>query len=75
MIPNEPDIAIRAIGTGLAGASIVFAGYMFAFGGGHVRVTGMDYLAIFAQPRGAAIAVSVPAAPLPAVAPTAAPRG
>jgi hypothetical protein len=28
----------------------------------------MDYLAIFAQPRGAAIAVSVPAAPLPAVA-------
>ncbi len=67
MIPNQPEVALRAIGTGLAGASIVFAGYMFAFGGGHVRVMGLEYLALFAQPRGSAIAVSVPA-PLPVAA-------
>ncbi len=71
MIPNEPDVALKAIGTSLASASIVFAGYMFAFGGGEVRVMGMDYLALFAQPRGSATAVVVPAALLPATAATA----
>ena len=62
MIPNEPDVGLRAIGTGLAGVSIAFAGYMLAFGGGEVRVIGMDHLALFAQPRGSAIAVVAPAA-------------
>ena len=41
------------MGGAIASASIVFAGYMLAYGGGHVRVLGMEHLAIFAQPRGA----------------------
>jgi hypothetical protein len=52
-IASEPEIWFRAVGTALAGASLAFAGYMLAFGGGEVRVTGIDHLAIFAQPRGA----------------------
>ena len=46
------EIWLRAVGTALAGASILFAGYMVAFGEGKIRVNGMEHLAIFAQPRG-----------------------
>ncbi len=48
------EIAVRAVGTALAGLSIAFAVYMLAYGGGKTRVNGMEYLAIFAQPRGLA---------------------
>lgn len=48
------ETGLRAVGTALAGLSIAFAGYMVTFGGGETRVNGMQYLAIFAQPRGAA---------------------
>jgi hypothetical protein len=51
-IAPGPEIWFRAIGTALAGASLAFAGYMLAYGGGKVRVNGTDHLAIFAQPRG-----------------------
>ena len=47
------EIALRAVGTALAGLSVAFAGYMLAFGGGESRVNGMQYLPIFPQPRGA----------------------
>jgi len=52
MTAPGPDIWVRAIGTAIAAASVVFAGYMLAFGGGKVRVNGIEHLAIFAQPRG-----------------------
>jgi len=66
MAPGQ-EIAIRAVGTALAGLSIAFAVYMLAYGGGKTRVNGMEYLAIFAQPRGpAGIAPAIKApAPLP----------
>jgi hypothetical protein len=66
MAPGQ-EIAIRAVGTALAGLSIAFAVYMFAYGEGKTRVNGMEYLAIFAQPRGpAGIAPAIKApAPLP----------
>jgi hypothetical protein len=51
-IAPGPEIWLRAIGTALAGASLAFAGYMLAYGGGKVRVNGIDHLAIFAQPLG-----------------------
>ena len=54
MIASGPEIWLRAVGTALAGVSIAFAGYMLAYGGGKVRVNGIDHLAIFAQPRGSA---------------------
>jgi hypothetical protein len=54
MTTTGPEIWVRAVGTALAGASVVFAGYMVAYGGGTIRVNGMEHLAIFAQPRGAA---------------------
>ncbi len=50
MAPTQ-EFALRAVGTALAGASIAFAAYMLAFGGGKTRVNGIEYLAIFAQPR------------------------
>ena len=53
MIPFGQEIALRAVGTALAGLSVAFAGYMLAYGGGTIRVNGMEHLAIFAQPRGA----------------------
>ena len=59
------EIAIRAIGTALAGMSIGFAVYMLAYGGGKTRINGLEHLAIFAQPRGG------PAGPPPAERPTA----
>lgn len=52
MILSGTDVTLRAIGGALAGVSIVFAGSMFLYGGGEVRVVGMEHLAIFAQPRG-----------------------
>jgi hypothetical protein len=68
----DQEIALRAVGTALAGLSIAFAAYMLAYGGGKIRVNGMEYLAIFAQPRGAAVvapAVKAPAPPPVAGAP------
>ncbi len=62
MIPIGTDIVLRAFGTALASVSIAFAGYMLAYGGGEVRVLGMDHLAIFAQPRGPATAFPPPPA-------------
>jgi hypothetical protein len=51
-IAPSQEIAIRAVGMALAGLSIAFAVYMLAYGGGKMRVNGVEYLAIFAQPRG-----------------------
>ena len=51
MAPSQ-EIAIRAVGMALAGLSIAFAVYMLAYGEGKMRVNGLQYLAIFAQPRG-----------------------
>jgi hypothetical protein len=66
MIPMRPDMALRAVGAATAGASMVFAGYMLAYGGGQIRVFGMEHLAIFAQPHGAVIGGMLPpAAPAP----------
>jgi hypothetical protein len=59
------EIAIRAVGTALAGLSIAFAVYMLAYGGGKTRVNGMEYLTIFAQPRGPAGAAPAANAPPP----------
>jgi hypothetical protein len=64
MAPGQ-EIAIRAVGTALAGLSIAFAVYMLAYGGGKTRVNGMEYLAIFAQPRGPAGVALVIKAPSP----------
>ncbi len=58
MTPLGQEIALRAVGTALAGLSVAFAGYMLAQGGGTVRVNGMEHLAIFAQPRGTAPAAT-----------------
>jgi hypothetical protein len=63
MIPSGTDIVMRAVGTALAGVSIAFAGYMVAYGGGKVRVVGIEHLAIFAQPRGSTIVASPPVQP------------
>jgi hypothetical protein len=52
MVPGQ-EIALRAIGTALAGMSIGFAVYMLSYGGGRTRINGLEHLAIFAQPRGA----------------------
>ena len=60
MIPSGLDMALRSLGTALAGVSIAFAGYMLAYGDGRVRVLGMEHLAIFAQPRGSAIVKASP---------------
>lgn len=51
MAPGH-EIAIRAIGTALAGMSMAFAVYMLAYGEGKTRINGLEHLAIFAQPRG-----------------------
>ncbi len=45
MVPGQ-EIAIRAIGTALAGMSIGFAVYMLAYGGGKTRINGLEHLAI-----------------------------
>ncbi len=62
---SDQEIAMRAVGTALAGLSIAFAAYMLAYGGGKTRVNGMEYLAIFAQPRGAAVVATAIKAPAP----------
>ncbi len=59
------EIALRAVGTALAGVSIAFAGYMLAYGGGKIRVNGIEHLAIFAQPRGSAADAIPSDAPAP----------
>ena len=59
------DIAMRAIATALAAASIAFAVYMLAHAGGKPRVNGMEYLALFAQPRGVAQKAPEPAPAMP----------
>ncbi len=66
---SDQEIALRAVGTALAGLSIAFAAYMLANGGGKTRVNGMEYLEIFAQPRG--VAVVAPAVRAPAPSPVA----
>ena len=58
MVPFGHEIAIRAVGTALAGLSVAFAGYMITHGGGRIRVNGIEHLAIFAQPRGSPAAVN-----------------
>ena len=71
-IPSGPDVALRAVGTSLAAVSIAFAVHMLAYGGGKVRVLGIEHLAIFAQPRGTAPDIMPPLAdpepPAPAAA-------
>ena len=64
MAPGH-EIAIRAVGTALAGMSMAFAIYMLAYGGGKTRVNGLEHLAIFAQPRGSAGAASPDEGPAP----------
>jgi hypothetical protein len=53
MAPGQ-EIAIRALGTALAGLSLATAIHMLAYGGGKMRVNNAEYLAIFAEPRGRA---------------------
>ena len=47
------DVALIGAGLALAGLSIGFASYMVALGDHEPRINGLEYLAIFAQPRGA----------------------
>jgi hypothetical protein len=71
VIPGGPDVALRAIGVALASVSIAFACESLLYGDGKVHVRGMEYLAIFAQPRGAAIVdPPPPAAPAPPPSPS-----
>ncbi len=65
LLPGGPDVALRAISTSLAAVSIAFAVHMLAYGDGRIRVLGMEHLAIFAQPRGAAPALLPPPADPP----------
>ena len=53
MIASGSEIALRTIGAALAGVSIG-SGSMLAYGGGEVRVLGINHLAIFAKPRATA---------------------
>lgn len=64
MAPDQA-IAIRAVGTALAGLSFAFAVQMLAYGGVKTRVNGMEYHAVFAQPRGQAGEASPVKAPAP----------
>src|SRR6185312_16080007 len=68
MAPGH-EIAIRALGSALAGLSMAFAIYMLAYGGGKARIYGMEHLAIFAQPRGSGGAVGGPLRPAPEASP------
>jgi len=61
MAPAQ-EIAIRAVGTALAGLSFAFAVHMLAYGGGKTRVDGI------AQTRGQAGEASPVAPPAPTVA-------
>jgi hypothetical protein len=61
MTPSGPEVALRAVGTALAGVSIAFAAYMLSYGGGKTRVNGIEYLSIFAKPRGAFLGSTTPA--------------
>ena len=67
MAPGQ-EIAIRAVGTALAGMSMAFAIYMLAYGGGKTRINGLEHLAIFAQPRGSSGAASPAEGPAPPTA-------
>ena len=67
MVPGQ-EIAIRAVGTALAGMSMAFAIYMLAYGGGKTRINGLEHLAIFAQPRGSSGAASPAEGPAPPTA-------
>ncbi len=67
MAPGH-EIAIRAVGTALAGMSMAFATYMLAYGGGKTRINGLEHLAIFAQPRGSVGAASPTEGPAPPTA-------
>ena len=67
MTPGH-EIAIRAVGTALAGMSMAFAVYMLAYGGGKTRINGLEHLAIFAQPRGSAVGAPPAKVPTPRAA-------
>ncbi len=67
MTPGH-EIAIRAVGTALAGMSMAFAVYMLAYGGGKTRINGLEHLAIFAQPRGSAVGAPPAKVPTPKAA-------
>jgi len=62
MAPGH-EVVIRAVGTALAGVSMAFAIYMLAYGGGKVRINGLEHLAIFAKPRGEGGIVRSPTPP------------
>jgi hypothetical protein len=66
MAPGQ-EIAIRALGTALAGLSLATAIHMLAYGGGKMRVNNAEYLAIFAEPRGQAGEASPVKPPAPPV--------
>lgn len=64
MAPDQA-IAIRAVGTALAGLSLAAAVHMLAYGEGKTHVNGAEYLAIFAEPRGQAGEASPAKPPAP----------
>ena len=66
MAPDQ-EIAIRALGTALAGLSLALAVHMLAYGGGKTRVNGAEYVAIFAEPRGQTVETSPVKPPAPPV--------
>ena len=65
MAPGQ-EIAIRAVGTALAGLSLATAIHMLAYGGAK-RVNGAEYLAISAELRGPAEEASPVKPPAPPV--------
>jgi hypothetical protein len=65
MAPS-PEIAIRAVGTALAGLSLATAVHMLAYGGAK-RVNAAEYVAISAQLRGPAEEASPVKPPAPPV--------
>jgi hypothetical protein len=72
------EIAIRALGTALAGLLLASAVHMLAYGGVKTRVSNAEYLAIVAEPRqqaGVASPVKPPATPVIDMATTLPPAG
>jgi hypothetical protein len=51
-IKSPGELALAGLGLALAGLSVAFAGYMVALDDHQPRIYGLEYLAIFAQPRG-----------------------
>jgi hypothetical protein len=65
MAPGQ-EIAIRAVGTALAGLSLATAIHMLAYGGAK-RVNGAEYVAISPELRGQAVETSPVKPPAPPV--------